>query len=97
MANFGSLAKKRFGTPPAPDAVRGNLAAPEIAPAAPTAPQPPAGERKTRKKTGRTVLFSTRVSEQFDTAFRAAAERDNLLLTRLLELAFAAYEREKNR
>jgi hypothetical protein len=97
MANFGSLAKKRFGVPPAPDEVPGNLAAPEIAPAAPTVPQTPSGERKTRKKTGRTVLFSTRVSEQFDAAFRATAERDNLLLTRLLELAFAAYEREKNR
>lgn len=97
MANFGSLAKKRFGTPPAPDAVRGNLAAPEVAPAAPTAPPPvERGERKTRKKTGRTVLFSTRVSEQFDAAFRATAERDSLLLTRLLELSFAAHEREKN-
>ena len=79
MANFPKLASRRFGAPPSLEETPGNLAAPEIAPAA---PQTPAGARKTRQKTGRTVLFSTRVSEQFDRDFRATAARDNLLLTR---------------
>ncbi len=96
MAKFPTTAKRSFGSPPPPDDTNGNLAAPEVAPAAPTPPRLiETTERKTRKKTGRTVLFSTRVSEQFDRDFRVTAERDNLLLTRLLELAFDAYRKQK--
>ena len=73
----------------------GILAAPEVAPAAPAAHGARPAGRKTRKKTGRTVLFSTRVSADFDREFRATAERDNLLLTRLLELAFDAYRKQR--
>lgn len=92
MANFPKLARKDFGAPPTLDQTRGSLTAPEVAPAAPEAAT---GERRTRKKTGRTVLFSTRVSADFDREFRATAERDNLLLTRLLELAFRAYQNQR--
>jgi hypothetical protein len=96
MAKFPNLAKRRFGTPPSLDETHGNLAAPEVAPAV---PEPRSAVestgRRTRKKTGRTVLFSTRVSETFDREFRATAEQDNLLLTRLLELSFDAYRRKK--
>lgn len=96
MANFPSSAKRRFGAPPALDDTSGILAAPEVAPAAPAPPNAPASTgRKTRKKTGRTVLFSTRVSAEFDSKFRATAERDNLLLTRLLELSFDAYQKQR--
>ena len=96
MAKFPKLATSRFGAPPPPEETPGNLTAPEVAPAAPTTlPAAVAAARRSRQKTGRTVLFSTRVSEQFDADFRATAERDNLLLTRLLELALAAYKREK--
>jgi len=97
MAKFPNLAKRHFGAPPALEETSGNLAAPEVAPAArePRTTVESAG-RKTRKKTGRTVLFSTRVSETFDRDFRATAEHDNLLLTRLLELSFDAYRRQRN-
>ena len=96
MANFPSSAKRRFGAPPALDDTSGILEAPEVAPAAPAPPSVPSAGRKTRKKTGRTVLFSTRVSAEFDSEFRATAERDNLLLTRLLELSFDAYRKQRN-
>ena len=96
MAKFPTTAKRSFGPPPPLDETHGNLAAPEVAPAAPAPIHTPENTgRKTRKKTGRTVLFSTRVSEEFDRDFRATAERDNLLLTRLLELAFDAYRKQK--
>jgi hypothetical protein len=96
MADFPSSAKRRFGAPPALEDTNGILAAPEVAPAAPPSPSASAGTgRKTRKKTGRTVLFSTRVSAEFDSEFRATAERDNLLLTRLLELSFDAYRKQR--
>lgn len=97
MANFPNTAKRRFGAPPALEDTTGILAAPEVAPAAPE-PRIVAASagRKTRKKTGRTVLFSTRVSAEFDREFRATAERDNLLLTRLLELSFDAYRKQRN-
>jgi hypothetical protein len=95
MAKFPNTAK-RFGTPPTLEDTTGILAAPEVAPAAPEPRSAPNGAgRKTRKKTGRTVLFSTRVSPDFDSQFRATAERDNLLLTRLLELCFEAYRKQR--
>lgn len=97
MAKFPNLAKRHFGTPPSLDETHGNLAAPEVAPAVPEPRSAVSTGRKTRKKTGRTVLFSTRVSEAFDRDFRATAEQDNLLLTRLLELSFDAYRRGKIR
>ena len=96
MAKFPNTAK-RFGTPPALEDTTGILDAPEVAPAAPEPrSQTQSMGRKTRKKTGRTVLFSTRVSADFDSQFRATAERDNLLLTRLLELCFEAYRKQRN-
>jgi hypothetical protein len=96
MAKFPTTAKRSFGSPPPLEETRGNLAAPEIAPAAPELRSAVESTgRKTRKKTGRTVLFSTRVSEKFDREFRATAEKDNLLLTRLLELAFDAYRQQR--
>jgi hypothetical protein len=97
MAKFPNLAKRNFGSPPAIEETTGILAAPEVAPAAPEPEATREGEgRRTRKKTGRTVLFSTRVSESFDREFRKVAEEDNLLLTRLLELSFDAYRKQRN-
>ena len=95
MANFSKVARKDFGAPPTLDQTRGSLTAPEVAPAAPEPRSAPSGDRRTRKKTGRTVLFSTRVSADLDRDFRATAERDNLLLTRLLELSFQAYQKQR--
>jgi hypothetical protein len=100
MAKFPNLSRKDFGAPPTLEATTGILAAPEVAPAPPPPTEPRRAAdsdstRKSRKKTGRTVLFSTRVSAEFDREFRETAERDNLLLTRLLELSFDAYRKQR--
>ena len=96
MAKFPTTAKRSFGPPPPLDETHGNLAAPEVAPAAPAPIHTPKtrGARRGRKQAAQS-FFSTRVSEEFDRDFRATAERDNLLLTRLLELAFDAYRKQK--
>jgi hypothetical protein len=100
MVKFPNLSRKDFGAPPTLEATTGILAAPEVAPAPPPPTEQPRraadSTRKSRKKTGRTVLFSTRVSAEFDREFRETAERDHLLLTRLLELSFDAYRKERN-
>ncbi|MBV9066257.1 MAG: hypothetical protein JO004_10910 [Methylobacteriaceae bacterium] len=100
MAKFGKLAASRFGTPPAPEDTPGNLDAPEIAPASPVVVRVEAGEgepRRGRRKTGRTVMFATRVTEAFDLEFRKIADRDTGNLAKLLELSLEAYKREKQR
>jgi hypothetical protein len=102
MADLSKLAKRRLGAPPPLEQASDNLAAPEVAPAAPAPAEQPE-KRRTRddarslRKTGRTVQFATRVSEQFDARFRKVAKRDALLLTQLLEKALDAYERENSR
>ncbi len=84
-----------------------NLDAPETAPVAPVAPAAPArsaeaprssGEGAPRhdgrkaRRTGRTLQFATRVSEEFNDRLRLLAERENLLLVEVLERALDAYE-----
>lgn len=94
------------------DEASNNLTAPEVAPAAPTpapvraaapAPAPAAGDGYQRRdaraarRTGRTLPFATRVSQEFDQQMRDIAERDGLKLAELLELALAAYEAQQTR
>lgn len=59
--------------------------------------QAPKNERDGRsaRRTGRTVQFATRVSDDFDRKFRAVAQRDGLLMAVLLEEALEAYEKAK--
>ena len=47
---------------------------------------------RTLRKTGRTLPFSTRVSEAFDEKLRLIAQRDGLNFAQLLEKALDAYE-----
>jgi hypothetical protein len=60
------------------------------------APQERAGGRshdgRSARRTGRTVQFATRVSDEFDARLRAIAGRDGLLLVEVLERALDAYE-----
>ncbi len=87
--------KKRLGAPPALDDTADVLKAPEVAP---SAPEPSAGRRgrhedgRSARRTGRTVQFATRVSDEFDKRFRQVAKRDGLLLAQLLEKTLEAYE-----
>ena len=94
MADLSKF-KKRLGAPPAIEDTGANLRAPEIAPspAMATAAQPKERDGRSARRTGRTVQFATRVSEEFDERFRAVCKRDSLLMVELLEKALDAYER----
>jgi hypothetical protein len=95
MADLSKFMKKRLGPPPALDDTPDNLKAPEVAPSAPTAPTATrrrGEDGRSARRTGRTVQFATRVSEEFDKRFRQVAKRDSLLLAQLLEKALEAYE-----
>ena len=80
--------KTRFGT--LPDDASTTLEQPETAPAAPDEPK-----KKARKKTGRTVPFGTRVSEDFRTEFDRLAFEDKLKNVELLEAMMAAYKAQR--
>lgn len=94
MADLSKLMKKRLGAPPPLEDTADLLKAPEVAPLAPASP---AAHRRgedgrSARRTGRTLQFATRVSEEFDARFRNVAKRDGLLLAQLLEKALEAYE-----
>jgi hypothetical protein len=106
MADVSKLKQKparRLGPPPAVDEASENLSAPEVAPVAPApiavvaAPQAAAPRRRdgrSMRRTGRTVTFATRVSQEFDDRIRDIAEEKGLMLVEVLERALEAYERE---
>ena len=58
----------------------------------------PSGPKRARidgrslRKTGRTVQFSSRVSDEFDERLRKVAQRDGLKLVEVLEFGLDAYE-----
>lgn len=56
------------------------------------APTPSRGYTDNRRRTNRTLQFSTRVTPEFDERIRAIARRDGLLLVEVLERALEAYE-----
>ncbi len=108
MADLSKLKRKgSLGAPPSMEEASTNLDAPETAPIAHEAPVAPArsveapalsGEGALRRdgrkarRTGRTLQFATRVSEEFNDRLRLLAERENLLLVEVLERALDAYE-----
>lgn len=91
MANMSKL-RNKLGTPPSSDEASQNLAAPEVAPAAPRVEEPRRRDGRSARKTHRTIPFATRVSPDFDDRLRDIAERDGLLLVEVLERALDAYE-----
>lgn len=78
---------------PAPEPQRERAARPKVVHLA----QTPKNERDGRsaRRTGRTVQFATRVSDDFDRKFRSVCKRDGLLMAVLLEEALEAYEKAK--
>ena len=96
MADMSKFMKKRLGAPPPVDDASDNLKAPEVAPTAPVGAggqtQRRSEDGRSARRTGRTVQFATRVSEEFDMRFRQVAKRDGLLLAQLLEKTLEAYE-----
>ena len=97
MADVSKLKQKparRLGTPPAVDEASDNLTAPEVAPAPVAATTPRRRDGRSMRRTGRTVTFATRVSQEFDDRIRDIAEAKGLMLVEVLERALDAYERE---
>lgn len=76
----------RLGTPPT-DA-SSTLEQPEHAPAAPEV-------RKSRKKTGRTEPFGTRVSPEWMKEFKTVAVQDDLKHVELLERMLEVYKAQR--
>ena len=88
MANFEKLKKRgRLGKPPTPARENNNLDAPETAPAAPL-------DGRSRRATGRTEQFATRVSPEFRKRIKMIAARDELKLNELLEKMLTEYENQ---
>jgi hypothetical protein len=105
MADLTKLKRRNtLGEPPTPEEASPNLTAPEIAPVHPRPAKAPASSESRRashegridgrslRKTGRTVQFATRVSEDFDDRLRRIAQRDGIKLVEVLERALDAYE-----
>lgn len=84
--------KSRFGEgPPATHDVRGNLQAPETAPA--KAPDEKLDGRSLRA-THRTVQFATRVHPDWKRRLHTIAAKTGLLYVEVLEEALEAYEKQ---
>lgn len=104
MADISKLKKitsRRLGPPPSIDEASKNLSAPEAAPSSvivdtssQTATAPRRRDGRSMRRTGRTVNFATRVSQEFDERIREIAEQKGLMLVEVMERALAAYEKE---
>lgn len=101
VSKFKKTTSRRLGPPPSIQEASKNLSAPEIAPSpviAETSLRPAAAIRRrdgrSMRKTGRTVNFATRVSQEFDERLRNLAEQQGLMLVEVMELSLAAYEKE---
>jgi hypothetical protein len=86
MATFKR--KSSLPAPPPVEEASPNLSAPETAPALPSKHK----DGRTARRSNRTVQFATRVTPEFNERIRDIAERDDLLLVQVLELALEAYE-----
>jgi hypothetical protein len=98
MADLSKLARRRLGPPPPMEEASATLQEPETAPLSPISTVSARTQKidaRTLRKTGRTIQFATRVSEDFDRRFREVARRDGLLLAQLLEKTLEAYEFNK--
>ena len=93
MADLSKLRRRgTLGAPPAPEDASTNLKAPETAPIATLRRV----DGRSLRRTGRTLQFATRVTEDFDERLHKIAERDGLLLVEVLEQGLAAYENTRN-
>ena len=110
MADFKNIRRQRtLGAPPPLEEASPNLDAPEVAPFSSRIPTPSrrgegettsaprAPDGRTLRRSGRTLQFATRVSPEFDTKLRRAAERDDLLLVEVMEKALDIYEASPRR
>jgi len=61
------------------------------------AERPPRIDGRSLRKTDRTIPFASRVTPEFDLQLRRIAERDQLKLVEVLELALSAYEAQRKK
>ncbi len=110
MADFKNIRRQRtLGAPPPLEEASLNLTAPEVAPFNLPAPMPTKRDEasttstrrtpdgRSRRRSGRTVQFATRVSLEFDVKLRQIADRDDLLLVEVMEKALDLYEASPSR
>ena len=96
MATFKKPRRRGdLGSPPPLEAAGENLKAPESAPPAQAIP-PSSVDGRTLRKTGRTHPFATRITPELHKQLKTIAVRDDLKVAELLELAVAAYEKQRN-
>lgn len=102
MANFGNppakKRKTRLGDPPLANEASSTLEAPEHAPVTPEEKPNKIDvsiRAKNRRKTGRTVTFGTRVSQEFDDEFRELAFQEKMKHVELLEQMLRVYKKSK--
>lgn len=91
---FADLKKKmaaarRYGQPPA-DATDNMASDPDL-----EAPTPQRIDGRSLRRTGRTIGFSTKVTEDWDYRLKRYAARNNVLIVVALERALDALEREE--
>lgn len=89
MANFPK--KPKLPPPPPPEEATNNLSQPEHAPAEAA----PYVDGRSLRATGRTLQFSTRVTEKFHHEFKLYAVQHKTKLNVLLEEAFAALKKQR--
>jgi hypothetical protein len=90
--DFADLKKKvarRYGHPPA-EATDNMAPDPDL-----EQPVPQRIDGRSLRRTGRTVSFSTRVTEDWDYRIKRYAARNNVLIVAALEQALDALEREE--
>lgn len=101
ISKLKKISSRRLGPPPSIDEASKNLSAPETAPSSvviesssQTALAARRRDGRSMRRTGRTVNFATRVSQEFDERIREIAEQKGLMLVEVMEHALAAYEKE---
>lgn len=87
--------KTRFGEPPPQHAdTKGNLSAPEVAPAPEQRTVSLHVDGRTLRVTGRTTQFATRVHPEWKLKLHQISQRTRLMYVEILERALEAFERE---
>jgi hypothetical protein len=88
-------AAKRFGQPPT-ESTANMVSEPEpVVDPALEIPVPQRIDGRSLRRTGRTIGFSTKVTEDWDYRLKTYAGRHNLLIVQVLEKALDALEREE--
>jgi len=87
--------KKLLRRAPPADEVSGNIFPPPIPEPAPDVPPARIVDGRSLRRTGRTVMFGTRVTPEFDNQLRRIAMEQGLTLVEVLERALNLYQQQQ--